>query len=574
MRVLGIHIQNYRSIKELKFKPSPYQVLIGENNAGKSNILKALKLVIGEKWPSERDFTEDDFYLRDTSEPIIIRVYFDEDMEVWHNNLPVKVAGFQLLCKAYKRAVKDKPAGTLSTDYTCLLRDGNEAKVPVSPIKTGEQYKGRWIACPVKKETRDAVSLIYIDVLRDYSKQDPSSRWSVLRRLFDTVNKEFIKDKDIITILNEDGKPQKVTRKEAFELTINRAHEYLKTDSFRKIETTLANNAIEQMGLDDGEDKVSLNFNSHDPINAYKSLQLYVNQLGITSPADEVGAGLQSAIVIAIFRTYQEIQRQGAIFAIEEPEVFLHPQKARYFSSILQSLAQKCNQIFITTHSPVFVQIDDPESLAIVRRPKNEGTVIKQAKKIEIAENDRKAVRLLTEFDAQRNEMFFARRLVFVEGNTDKLVLTFVFQKLGFNINKMNISIVECGGKTLIPFFAKVADAFEIPFVVIADHDIREIMDDWSEKRKISESERNTMHKQWNDRILEVTGKERLFFLYPNLESELGLPADDSTKIDKALELFSTIEVDRIPVCLKNPVNKLLKDIIKETRAEELIKTI
>jgi len=52
-----------------------------------------------------------------------------------------------------------------------------------------------------------------------------------------------------------------------------------------------------------------------------------------------VGADLQSAIVIAIFRTYEEIKREGAIFAIEEPEVFLHPQKQRYFSNILSELS-------------------------------------------------------------------------------------------------------------------------------------------------------------------------------------------------------------------------------------------
>lgn len=558
MRIAGIHIRNYRSINELKFKPNSYQVLIGENNAGKSNILKAVNLVIGEKWPSERDFSEDDFYLRDTSEPISIRVYFDEDIEIWYNNFPNKVAGLELTCKAYKRAYDGKPAGTLSTDYYCLLRNGKIAQVPSSPIKKGEQFKGRWMPCPVRKDLRETISLIYIDVLRDYSKQNPSSRWSILRRLFDIVNKEFNKNIDTVKIIDDGGNTREVTRKEAFEITIKKAHDYLKTGSFLKIEETLAKNAIEQMGLDDGEDKVTLSFDSHDPINAYKSLQLYVDQLGITSPADEVGAGLQSAIVIAIFRTYQEIQKQGAIFAIEEPEVFLHPQKARYFSNILQSLAEKCNQIFITTHSPVFVQIENPDSVGIVRRSQSEGTIIAQTKKIEIAENERKAIRLISEFDTQRNEMFFARKVLFVEGNTEKIVLPLVFQSLGIDINKKNISIVECGGKTLIPFFAKIASAFEIPFAVIADSDIREIQDEWSDKRKKEREERNNQHKQWNDNIVANAGEERTFFLLPCFEEEMGLPKDESTKIDKALEMFSGIEKDAIPDCLKRPIEYLL----------------
>ncbi len=67
MRIARVHIENYRSIKELDFKPGPYCVLIGENNSGKSNILRALSIALGEAWPTERMFSEEDFYNQDTS---------------------------------------------------------------------------------------------------------------------------------------------------------------------------------------------------------------------------------------------------------------------------------------------------------------------------------------------------------------------------------------------------------------------------------------------------------------------------------------------------------------------------
>ncbi len=66
--------------------------------------------------------------------------------------------------------------------------------------------------------------------------------------------------------------------------------------------------------------------------------------------------------MIAIFRTYQELKREGGVFGIEEPEVFLHPQKARYFSTVLSALAEAGNQLFLTTHSPIFVQLHKPSS--------------------------------------------------------------------------------------------------------------------------------------------------------------------------------------------------------------------
>jgi len=65
VKISRVHIENYRSIKELDFCPNNYCVLIGENNAGKSNILKAINLVLGETWPTDKTFTQDDFHMHD-----------------------------------------------------------------------------------------------------------------------------------------------------------------------------------------------------------------------------------------------------------------------------------------------------------------------------------------------------------------------------------------------------------------------------------------------------------------------------------------------------------------------------
>ena len=85
MRIAKIHIENYKSIKSLDYEPGPYSVLIGENNAGKSNILKALNLALGDTWPSERSFSDEDFHNHDTANDIVIQVFFDQPLEEWRN---------------------------------------------------------------------------------------------------------------------------------------------------------------------------------------------------------------------------------------------------------------------------------------------------------------------------------------------------------------------------------------------------------------------------------------------------------------------------------------------------------
>ncbi len=94
MQIKRIHIENFRSIKTLDFEPGAYCVLVGENNSGMSNILRALNLALGETWPTERSFTEEDFHNQDTSQDIVIQVFFGEMIEEWRNNCKMEYGGF------------------------------------------------------------------------------------------------------------------------------------------------------------------------------------------------------------------------------------------------------------------------------------------------------------------------------------------------------------------------------------------------------------------------------------------------------------------------------------------------
>ncbi|MBN2491311.1 MAG: AAA family ATPase [Planctomycetes bacterium] len=559
MQMKRIHIENFRSIKRLDFEPGRYCVLIGENNSGKSNILRALNLALGEMWPTERSFSEEDFHNQDTSNDIVIQVFFHETMEEWRNNRKLEIGGIELRCKAYKRKVGQKPAGTLTTDYYCIQPNGKQVQYPGEPLQKGKKPRGPWLPFRVTRELRDRLPLIYVGVQREYDRHGPTSRWSVLRRLLNEVNTAFLNDKTKVEVKKPDGSVAQMTRRQAFESAVKDAYTYLRTDGFVEIEQKLAANAVEQMGLDPARHKVELHFESHDPTNAFRSLQLYVEQMGITSPAGEVGAGLQSAIVVALFRTYEELKREGAVFALEEPEVFLHPHRARYFARVLRGLSEKGNQVFLTTHSPIFVQLDRPESIALVRRNEVEGTTVKQAAKAALAEDERKALRLMTEFDAQRNELFFARSVLLVEGATEKVLLPPVFQKMGHDPNRLGISVVEVGGKTKIPLFAKVCQAMEIPFVVLADHDVRDIDASWSDKRQNEEADRNRKHERWN-RDTELACQEgALFWAKPDLESELGLPREESEKIDRAFEWIAGVTPEQLPGVLRDPIEKAVE---------------
>ena len=236
MKIARVHIENYRSIKQLDFSPNNYCALIGENNAGKSNILKAINLVLGETWPTDRTFTEEDFNDYNTENDIVIQIYFDSTIDEWRNNCKCEIAGFELRGKAYKRRVKSKPAGTLVVDFVCIDKKGRPCQYPATPYKEGERYTGQYYQLKVSKELRERVPFIYVDVMRDYNKQDPSNRWSILRRLFNDINTSLSSDKTTVNVETSAGK-KKMTRKQAFELKIKEAYSFLQTEQFIEIES-------------------------------------------------------------------------------------------------------------------------------------------------------------------------------------------------------------------------------------------------------------------------------------------------------------------------------------------------
>jgi putative ATP-dependent endonuclease of OLD family len=170
--------------------------------------------------------------------------------------------------------------------------------------------------------------------------------------------------------------------------------------------------------------------------------------------------------VLAVLRAFEETKRQGAILLIEEPEMFLHPQMQRSLYKTLRKIG-KTNQVIYTTHSPHFVSVPDYRDVLLVRR-NNEGTYVIQSS---LAADNRRREKLLKELDPERSELFFARRLLLVEGDTEKLSYPAYAAKLKLDLDRTGATIVEVGGKRNLKDFAELAISFQIPVGIVYDKD-------------------------------------------------------------------------------------------------------
>ena len=232
---------------------------------------------------------------------------------------------------------------------------------------------------------------------------------------------------------------------------------------------------------------------------------------------------------------------EGLVLLIEEPELYLRPQAQRYLYRLLRRFAERGNQVIYSTHSPSFLNVARLEELALVQRHPVSGTAVLAPHPI-TPDDD---FRVLTEFDAERSELFLARAALLVEGQTEKLAFPFVFDALGHDPDREGISIVACGGKSNIPLFARVCQAAGVPFIAVYDRDA-------------AVGRRPTYAvRRLNTLITQIAGPEGAVILAPDFEGAAGL-REHRHKPEHAWRRLQTLTAAEMPRPLLEAVRRVL----------------
>ena len=413
-------IENYRSIKRLEVELSSLNALIGPNNSGKTNILRALDLIVGTTYPSVRSFDESDFYSYNISQEILIEVKFRDPIP--YNSY--QIYGFRLTFDGN------------DINYVAIDDSGN--------ILYYDPAHEREIK--VKNDMRERVSMMYLPLDRQAYQQITPSQWKIYGKLL----------RHIASLIPEE-------HKQNFTIDLENSFEEHIFPYIKEAEDLLKEYVKEQTGL-----KLSLKLSIIDPTKILKDVRpRIISPTGFEVDIQDEGAGVQSAVAIAIARTYAQIVQRPLILAIEEPELYLHPHGSRHFYKILKELSQNGVQVIYTTHERSFVNVADLSSILLVRKENNETKVYTCRSSI----TDIDVIKAASKFDEEINEVFFADRVILVEGPDDKVACKLALEKLGVELDKHNISVIDCGGNTGIRPMVEILLNFNIEVYVLMDED-------------------------------------------------------------------------------------------------------
>ncbi len=478
MRIKSIRIQNFRSISDATLECDPLTALIGENGAGKSTFLRALEVF----YNPDASFDTYDFHKCDTENPIIITVTYDElnddEKKAFSEYCPDK----ELLIR---KEVTKGAGGKFEQRYF-----GQRHQNPASPAQWDEHaffVSSKARAKPKNPILSEYTRFLFIPAIRDASVESMDKSGSVVNQLVNIIRGKLEDNEDVIRI--KDGVAKQL--KEVSDI-LSADLGSLKNSLTAYLEKFAPNSTVDLAWNE-------MSFQVPNP-----QVNVQISEDGYTTAIDRAGHGVQRAFVIAMLQQLAMSSQKGKvssatstaseeptssepsfhlILAIEEPELFQHPSRQRHFARVLDQLAQSKGargsvQVIYCTHSPHFVSIDRFENIRLIRKealksasspvPPKTTTVIMKRKIPNV-----KSKQLGMVLDSAVNEGFFAKRIVLVEGGSDKAYLQMVarhcFEDLSLEAH--GIVIIAVNGKNNLPNTFQVFNEFGIPVYLVWDND-------------------------------------------------------------------------------------------------------
>lgn len=530
MRLSQLSIRNYRSIASLKdVRISRLQALVGPNNAGKSNILKALDVLLtaGAGGTSPEHFLNPD-------EPIAMTAVFDEVTPSERRAFRQYLLGGQLILEKQLSNESDPKTGKVrvTAEYHGYMARPKDRWLSSDVVIEDYGSRPKWQEVAgehgltdywpeggggTKKAYEEACSA-YIDAHPDVEYEEPQLGETQALGLQPVLLARLPRFYLLPAITDYSSEVDRRTTTTVFrqlmgdlgDRVLRADPRYSEVEEHLEAIRVLLNPADDDgtprlTALSDTEQKLLERISGLMPavtsveisVEVEGSRELFTRGVGLriddgvlTNVTDK-GHGLQRSVVFGLLQVLIEHQKDAVsvegngppsiILAIEEPELYIHPQVQRLIYRVLGRFAAS-DQVIYTTHAPSFVDVYEYENIGLVQKPDViSGTELHQCLEDPIPDkNERDRFKFFNTFDLAKNEMFFADHIVLVEGPEDRIALVAAGRKLGLFEDipeEAGVTIVVADGKGELPKLACILKAFGLSFRAVLEMDGRDDQD-------------------------------------------------------------------------------------------------
>lgn len=590
-----VQIKNFRNFLDVDVALDHKQVIIGENNVGKTNFLRAIQLILDKDYSdSDRQLTSEDFH-DSIDKPMENGEEIEINLEIRgyeHNN--------KLKAQFVDAVISDAPP-TLRLTYKFISNRDETGKIINYKYLI---FKGNNEEYKFTNEDRNYINIYVIKALRDVERELKSNKNSPLYKLV----KQYEISSDHLEEISD-------ALKEA-------AKGILELDEIVHIKNTLTNRFASLSGLQT-DHQITLRTFDIDTERLLYTLQAY---MGLKErPVSELSTGLANILYISLmlillkdktilpiikpeqfsslvtedekgilthlyevsdkgnYILKKEIEEENiealynfmdehnyrhqafTILAVEEPEAHLHPTLQRL---IYREILHNSNTSVIFTSHSTYITSVSPLNYVVHIRKVDDSSKVSSTVNLSLKDKEKKDIERY--IDAKRGEIYFGKGIILAEGITEEYFIPAAADLIKKPLDNYGIVVCNIDSTNFKPYI-QLLNALKIPWVLFTDGDYYEIQVEKDEKTDKEKKKRvfNILatgagaHYKGNENIRDI-------LINLNLLQEEDIPSDFS----KQDELFKnkgcfigeyTLEVDMMYNTDEDGI-EILKEVYDELK--------
>lgn len=425
MHLRNIYITNFRSIKKCSLAVDKVLALVGENNSGKSAVLRALNAFFNFEH-EQADFLNGKHLYTQKSKPTV-RLTFGGDISGFEQETDLEYLAVEVVFDHGKRTVK---------------------------VRSGSKYKA--VSETVIERIKEKIDYYFIPPIRDYKNLEWAESTTFKR-------------------LAEDFLYKATEKRDNYTPRFTDAAEYLEKNGLGRLAKY-----IREMYNVNSKFDFKLAFSRElSFINFIGGLRFLVDEKNSVHEISECGAGVQSLTIIAIHRALAAINGKNVILGLEEPETNLHPQAQREVIRSLKKHVEDENdmvdQVIFTTHSTVMIDSIDHTEAALFRKVTDEirgiKTIVSQLPSEFYAKYGLQEYRYYQFHRYRNSDFFYSKLVIIVESKNDGQAIQEIMRKDGVELDDLGVSIVNLESVDNIKFAVSIVKELGLPYLIVVDKD-------------------------------------------------------------------------------------------------------